>query len=77
MMCIDWEIQQLFRRYRDRGPQGFEKVKERAMSWMNQRDAYFVVGTTWRFKTWLIIGVFYPPRQTEPKQQTEETLHLF
>jgi hypothetical protein len=32
-------------------------------------------------KTWLvpdvIIGVFHPPRQTEPKQQTGETLHLF
>ncbi|MDA2913293.1 hypothetical protein MYX77_04930 [Acidobacteriia bacterium AH_259_A11_L15] len=55
MMCIDWEIQELFRKQR------FEKTREKAL-WMKDRDLYFVVGTTWRFKTWMIIGLFYPPR---------------
>jgi len=67
MMCIDWEIQQLFRRYRDKGADGFQKVKERAMHRMNQRDVYFVVGTTWRFASWMIIGLFYPPTQVQRK----------
>jgi hypothetical protein len=68
MMCIDWEIQELFRKYKDRGAEGFQKVKDKATNWMDQRDAYFVVGTTWRFKTWLIIGVFYPPKKPNPQQ---------
>jgi hypothetical protein len=36
MMCIDWEIQQLYRRYKDQGMQGFQKVKDRAMDWMGR-----------------------------------------
>ena len=67
MMCIDWEIQQLFRRYKNKGADGFQKVKERAMDWMNQRDVYFVVGTTWRFASWMIIGLFYPPTRVQRK----------
>jgi hypothetical protein len=54
MMCIDWEIQQLFRKV------GLDKTREKAL-WMKERDLYFVVGTTWRFRTWMIIGLFYPP----------------
>ena len=68
MMCIDWEIQQLYRRYKDQGVQGFQKVKDRAMEWMNRREVYFVVGTTWRFASWMIIGLFYPSHQAKPKQ---------
>jgi hypothetical protein len=68
MMCIDWEIQQLFRNYQYDGPAGFQKVRAKAMEWMNTRDVYFIVGTTWRFKTWLIIGLFYPPKQIKAQQ---------
>lgn len=62
MMCIDWEIQQLFRRYRNKGEAGFVKVRDKAM--MAERDLHFVVGTTWRFPSWMIIGLFYPPKET-------------
>jgi hypothetical protein len=64
MMCIDWEIQSLYRKYKDQGAEGFQKVKARALEWMNRRDIYFVVGTTWRYGTWLVIGLFYPPKHT-------------
>jgi hypothetical protein len=57
MMCIDWEIQALYRKY---GEAGFEKVQQKAME-LAAKDLFFVVGTTWRFKTWMIIGLFYPP----------------
>lgn len=58
MMCIDWEIQELYRKY---GKDGFDKVRQKAME-LTEKDLFFVVGTTWRFKTWMIIGLFYPPR---------------
>lgn len=58
MMCIDWEIQELYRKY---GADGFDKVRQKAME-LSQKDLFFVVGTTWRFKTWMIIGLFYPPK---------------
>ncbi len=58
MMCIDWEIQELYRKC---GRDGFDKVREKAME-LAGKDLFFVVGTTWRFKTWMIIGLFYPPR---------------
>ena len=38
-----------------------DKDREKAME-MAGKDLFFVVGTTWRFKTWMIIGLFYPPR---------------
>jgi len=60
MMCIDWEIQELYRKY---GRQGFDKVRQKAMELAGSgKDSLFIVGTTWRFKTWMIIGLFYPPR---------------
>jgi len=59
MMCIDWEIQELYRKA------GFEKTEQKAFKWMLTRDIIFVVGTTWRFPTWMIIGIHYPPKLRE------------
>ncbi len=56
MMCIDWEIQELYRRV------GYEKTRQKALDWMRTRDLYFGVGTTWRFPTWMIISLVYPPK---------------
>lgn len=64
MMCIDWEIQQLYRRYKSEGALGFNKVRDKAM-WMASRDIHFIVGTTWRFPSWMILGLFYPPKENE------------
>jgi len=66
MMVIDWEAQELFRKYKTEiGP-----VREKLFTWMIQeRDLYFIVGNTWRFhKSFMIIGLFYPPKKT--KSQT-------
>jgi hypothetical protein len=63
MMCIDWEIQELYRSgvKKEGETIGFDKTRQKAM-WMADRDLYFVVGTTWRFPSWMIVGLFYPPR---------------
>ena len=64
MMCIDWEIQELYRKIVIKNKDSFEKVKQKAFDWMvNERDLYFVVGTTWRYNRWMVIGTRYPPKE--------------
>ena len=65
MMCIDWEIQELYRKLLEKygnEEKALSKTREKALEWMKKRDMYFVVGTTWRFPTWMIIGIHYPPK---------------
>ncbi len=61
MMCIDWEIQELYRRLMMKDKESaFEKTRDKAL-WMLDRDLYFCVGTTWRFGSWMTISLIYPP----------------
>ncbi|QXJ30332.1 hypothetical protein [Saccharolobus shibatae] len=61
MMAIDWEIQELFRKYNQLDP-----VKKKVFyEFKNRRNLYFVIGNTWRFrKSFMIISVVYPPTGT-------------
>jgi hypothetical protein len=63
MMAIDWEIQELFRKYRQINP-----VKKKVFfEFINRRNIYFVIGNTWKFrKSFMIISVVYPPVSTKP-----------
>ncbi len=63
MMVIDWEAQELFRRYRTvEGPVRKRLFDELAF----QKDLYFILGNTWRYhKSFMIIGLFYPPKGTK------------
>lgn len=66
MMVIDWEAQELFRKYMmDKGP-----VREKLFTEMTtKRDLYFIIGNTWKYyKSFMIIGLFYPPKGTSPLQ---------
>ena len=66
MMVIDWEAQELFRKYRRvEGP-----VEQKLFyKFIREKDLYFIVGNTWRFhKSFMIIGLFYPPKGTKPLQ---------
>lgn len=72
MMCEDWELLQLWRRVRDnivkegRQPSTHEiysKVKQKFYDeFLTKRDLNFVMGTESRYNKWLIIGVYYPPK---------------
>lgn len=60
MMVNDWECQELYRR------EGFEKTRQKYYNWMlGKRDLYFMMGTVARKGTWIIVGVFYPPKRKE------------
>jgi len=69
MCIIDWELGQAYRiwRWRYRNAEVLlEKIKER---WLGRicsvkNDIYFYVGNMKRFRqTFMILGVFYPPKQ--------------
>lgn len=69
MMCEDWETLQLFRQMKKRygtNEEAFKKVKEKQFDWMvKERDLYFIVGTESRHNKFLIVSIFYPPKEEE------------
>ncbi|MEN6306348.1 MAG: hypothetical protein ABFD91_01225 [Anaerohalosphaeraceae bacterium] len=73
LMIVDWELGQAFRNWRtEYKPESilFDKIKEK---WLFElcgptKDTYFYVGNVNRFRnTFLILGVFYPPKHTGTK----------
>jgi hypothetical protein len=76
MMIEDWEIGALYWNcLKDSDgdePVAIEKVKEKYMdTFLNNKDLYLFLGTTRQYhlmapNPFLIIGVFYPPIQTQP-----------
>lgn len=69
MTIIDWEIQQAYRSWLNKYGEDevLQKIKEK---WLNtlcgpSRDTYFIVGTHHVFKTFIILGVFWPPKNQQ------------
>jgi len=66
MMIEDWEVMELYRKMRDKygEKEALLKIKERFLKVIcaPNRDVYFFVGTTLQYGTWIIIGVFWPPK---------------
>jgi len=66
MMVIDWEAQELFRKYKVVAGPVKKKLYDELVF---QHDLYFVLGNTWRYyKSFMIIGLFYPPKGTKPQK---------
>lgn len=70
LTITDWEVQQAFRDWRGiyEPEEALRKIKER---WLHtifgqDRDTYFIVGTHHVFKTFMILGVFWPPKDQQP-----------
>ncbi|MEW5786158.1 MAG: hypothetical protein AB1767_13985 [Bacillota bacterium] len=66
LTIIDWEVAQSFRSWRHKYDREslLKKLEEK---WLHQvfapsRDSYFIVGTHHQFQTFLILGVFWPPK---------------
>lgn len=65
LSCTDWEIGQAYRKWRDKYGQGWEeKFRQRFEYDMMQRyDTHLFVGTVHSHPgSWIIVGLFYPPR---------------
>lgn len=66
IICEDWELFQAFRDWQKKYPNEkvfVKKLREKFNDWMINRDLYFIMGTHWRFNTWIIIGLYYPPKK--------------
>jgi len=69
IMCEDIEVGNSYHNWKDNYSNGVvleEKLEERFADWMfNERDLYFMVGTHFQYKTWLVVSVLYPPKTPE------------
>lgn len=69
MQCEDWELFEAYRRWgKDYGTTEllWDKLKYGFFTRMlEKRDMYFVMGTYSQYPTWFIIGIYYPPKDTE------------
>jgi hypothetical protein len=71
IICTDWEMSESYRKWRaEYGNQWEEKFRQRYESDMiHKNDTHFYVGTMHRYPgTWIIVGLFYPPREPENRQ---------
>ncbi|AKB81701.1 hypothetical protein MSBR3_1123 [Methanosarcina barkeri 3] len=71
IILLDWELNELARNVMrtDIDPKSIEeKIRNKFYDFMKERDLYFVMGTHFRFKTWMIIGIFYL-RKEDKKQK--------
>jgi hypothetical protein len=67
MMCTDWEMGESWRRWsKDYGEDWQAKFRQRYEQEMLEKyDTHFYVGTIHQHpKNWIIIGLFYPPKQS-------------
>ncbi|MDK2891882.1 hypothetical protein [Methanohalophilus sp.] len=66
LIVLDWEINELARNIikakEDITPEELkEKIRLKLIEFI--RDLYLVLGTHFRYATWMIIGLLYPPKQ--------------
>ncbi|MHA1997144.1 MAG: hypothetical protein ACTSU9_03435, partial [Promethearchaeota archaeon] len=80
MICEDFELLESFRQWRMKYKDFKEletKLIERYDDFMKKkRELYFIVGTTHLFGTWVIIGLYYPPKEKKQKQRENLFNHL-
>ena len=66
IQCEDWELFESYRRWGKRYDDLnilWEKLQEKYYKYMLDNDLYFYVGMFSQFPTWLIVGLYYPPKQ--------------
>lgn len=71
MSIVDWEIHQSYRKWlRQYGDDWEEKFRQQYANQLLSNDLQFFVGTlASRPQTWLIIGLYYPPKMSEEISQ--------
>jgi len=74
MMIEDWELGALFWNCVDKGDDSdtaASKVKQKFLTQMcaPDRDTHFFVGTILEHGTWVVIGVFWPPKEDAPNNE--------
>ena len=69
-MIEDWELGVLFLKLRDEMDEraAAEKVREKYLNQLcaTDRDTRFFMGTVFPYNTWIVLGVFWPPKVHQP-----------
>ena len=69
-MCEDWELTELYRKLQTRLNEGkygspeevYRKIKDKFLSLTSKKDFYFILGTHFKYGTYIIISVIYPKK---------------
>lgn len=66
LQIIDWEVYEAYRSWRHKYDSEtlLIKMKEKWLNklWAKDRDSYFIVGSRYPYPTFMILGVFWPPK---------------
>jgi len=81
-LCEDWEAAELYRKceqYRKNGKYAdenevHEKVRNKMLNITKNNHVHFIIGSHYRFPTYIIIGVIYPRKtDLQPNSKTPQT----
>jgi len=66
IICEDWELYQSFRSWEyDTEKELLEKIRQKFFDdFTTNHDLCFIMGTHFIYKTWIIIGLYYPPKNS-------------
>jgi len=81
MMIADWEVYELFWNVLDRSRDADETIAKVRTKFFDEmcgpkKDTHFFVGTVNRYRSWIVLGVFWPPKPVPREIQTELPLAL-
>lgn len=68
LQIIDWEIYQLYRNMKEKHPFSIDIVLEKVKNkwfhemWGENKDSYLIVGSTYPYPSFVVLGVFWPPK---------------
>ena len=73
VMCEDWELGVLFLKEVKRLGSEEQAAQSVRNKFLNElcaptKDTRFFMGTVFPYNTWVVLGVFYPPKLNEPPQ---------
>ncbi len=64
LSITDWEVNMLYLNLVWRRDTSWEnKMRQKFLDFMNNRDLYFIVGNVHHTRSFIIVGLFYPPKE--------------
>jgi len=77
IMCEDWELFESYRSWWKHYPDVnvlWEKLHQKFFDFMKKQNLHFYMGMYSQMPTWLIIGLYYPPKETSISLKKSITL---
>lgn len=68
LKIVDWEINALYRKLKERNPYSIDTIlnqieqKWETEMWGSKKNSYLIVGTYFPYDSFLVLGVFWPPK---------------